>query len=119
MKIIILGVILFGVTSCVTIKAPDDLVSDTVKAGTDVYDTVKENMSNSDSSTTKRVFSHEYKIPDGETIGDSSVQCVNIVTETARKILNINELVIEETLTNSINKDGESILKCSIVVVEA
>jgi len=117
MKIIINIVLLLAIASCVTIEAPDDLVSDTVKAGTDVYDTVKENMSNSDSSTTKRVFSHEYKIPDGETIGDSSFQCVNIVTDTAKKILNINELVIEETLTNSMNKDGESILKCSIVVV--
>ena len=41
MKIIITIVMLLGVTSCVTIKAPDDLVSDTVKAGTDVYDTVR------------------------------------------------------------------------------
>ena len=108
---------LLGVSSCVTIEAPDDLVSDTVKAGTDVYDTVKGNMSKDDTSATKRVFSHEFKIPDGESIGDSSVQCINIVTDMAKKILNIKELVIEETITNAIDKDGQSVLKCSIVVV--
>ena len=108
---------LLGITGCVTIEAPDDLVSDTVKAGTDVYDTVKDKMSKDDASTTKRVFSHEYVIPDGEAIGDSSVQCINIVTDTAKKLLNIKELVIEETITNSVDKDGASILKCSIVVV--
>ena len=117
MKIIIYIVILLAVISCVTVKAFDDLVSDTVKAGIDVYDFVKDKMSNKDLLITNRVFTYEYIIFNGEAIGDSSFQCVNIVTETARKILNNNKLVIEETLTNLIDKDGDSILKCSIVVV--
>ena len=116
MKYIIFSVMLLGLAGCISIEAPDTLVSDSVKAGKDVYHSVKESWSD-EPTPERRTFLHKYKIPEGEVIGESNVKCIKITMETAKQTLNVEKLDIVEILTNPIVENEESILECSIVVL--
>lgn len=115
-KLILVGIAI-GLIGCVRIEAPDNLVSDTVQAGKDVYDSVKERRANR--SKDQQVFTHKYPVPNGEPISESSSNCINVAIETAKKTLHSEQLKVETSSTKPIQENGKTVLECSIVVTSA
>ena len=115
MKNIFVILVVLSLSGCISIEAPDHLVSDTIQAGKDAYYSVKENLS--DKPTVEReIFSYKYVVPNGESIGDSSGKCIDSAVESARKALNVYSVNVEDTTINSVVEGEHSVIKCRIVV---
>jgi len=102
-------------SGCVSIEAPDHLVSDTIQAGKNAYYSVKDNFTGKP-TVEKKTFSYKYVVPDGESIGDSSGKCIDSAVESARKSLDIYSVNVEETIISSAVEGEHSVINCKIVV---
>lgn len=115
MRNIFVVLAVFSFSGCVSIEAPDHLVSDTIQAGKDAYYSVKENFSDKP-TVEKKNFSYKYVVPNGESIGDSSGKCIDSAVESARKALNVYSVNVEDTTINSVVEGEYSVIRCRIVV---
>ncbi len=116
-KVFILGTICF-LSGCVTVKAPDNLVSDTVKVGKNVYNTIKDKVSTTEPKSTSEltVFEHNYIIPEGEELSVSNKKCLEQVTVKAKEKLNKFRLDIKQIESSINHNDGNSSLACKISI---
>lgn len=113
-KIILAGAVI-SLCGCISIETPEHLVADTIEAGKDVYYSVKGKISDEEAAN-PNTFTHQYLIPDGELMGDSSGKCINHALESARKALNIYNINIQQTNVKPITLNGQSFIECSILV---
>ncbi|MGR6778106.1 Putative uncharacterized protein [Moritella viscosa] len=113
--IIVLSAV-FSLSGCINIKAPDNLVSDSVDVSKDIYNSVKDKFSKDDSNDEIDVFSYSYEIPDKEPLVQSSSKCMNAAIEEAKKSLNKYEINIKSTKSNLVTVGNKSILKCSVSI---
>jgi len=111
-KIFITGAVV-SLSACISIETPEHLVSDTIEAGKDVYYSVKGKVSEKESNSTK-AFTHQYLIPVGELLGESSGRCIDLALDKARKSLNIDNIKNFTAAPKMI--DEQSYIECSIVV---
>ncbi len=118
MKFIFIFIALLSVSGCVSIEAPENLVSDTVEAGKNAYISIKNKMSQDEKSDKNHIFSYKHIIPSGELISDSNSNCLNGAIEQARKTLNIYMLEVEKTTSKSIIDEDKHVLECSIYVAK-
>jgi hypothetical protein len=99
---------------CINIKAPDNLVSDSVDVSKDIYNSVKDQFSKDDSNNEFGVFSYSYEIPDKEPLAQSSTKCINAAIEEARRSLNKYEVNVKSTKSDLVTIGNKSLLKCSV-----
>ena len=118
-KPILVITIFMGVSGCVSIEAPENLVSDTVEVTKDAYNSIWESIADDDSPNNRQIFSHKYVVADNESVGESTANCINSAVETARKTLNVYNIEIGETTTNQVIEDGKSLLECSVIIRES
>ncbi|MCP4326048.1 MAG: hypothetical protein GY787_30275 [Alteromonadales bacterium] len=111
---IIVFSITIALTGCVNIKAPDNLVSDTVSVSKDIYHSIKDNISEED--TSENVFSASHILLEDESFSVANEKCIDAAIEKAKQSLNKYSLEIKNTFSNVENIDGEYILKCSVSV---
>ena len=109
-------VMMFGLAGCVSVEAPDNLVSDTVEVGKEAYHSIKNMIDDDEDSSDDRAYSYRYAIPVGELLEESNTICIKGAVEQARKTLNIYNLDVKKTVINSMDDQGQPILECSVVV---
>ena len=114
---IVLSVIL-TISGCISIKAPENLVSDTVNVGKDIYHAVKDKLSNDPQVDSTRLFSYTYPVPDDEEIGVSTSRCIASALVTVRKALNVYNVEIEKSSTEMTQENGKPVLQCTILVAK-
>ena len=102
-------------SGCVTIESPDNLVSDTIEAGKDAYQSVKESISD-EPVEKEKAFVHEYTVTVQEPIATSINKCLEIVVETTKVAIDKPQLDIKETITNSTQRESQLIVNCKIVI---
>lgn len=117
-KVLFLVAVLLVITGCVKIEAPDHLVADTVEVGKDAYNSIKRKLSKNDPADENSIFSYKYIIQDGDLIGESTSKCISGAVETARKALNVYNIEVEKTVTNSVIEEGKLALECSVVIAK-
>ncbi|MBV1928906.1 MAG: hypothetical protein KUG81_05280 [Gammaproteobacteria bacterium] len=118
MKKYFIFLVLFSLSGCVSIEAPEHLVSDTVEASKDAYNAIKKKISTGDSEIDNLTFSHKH-IPAGdESHAESTINCINGATDIARKELDVYKVDVVKTTTNKIVEKGRSTFECNIVVVD-
>jgi hypothetical protein len=117
MKLVILlsSTILF-LSGCVNIKAPDNLVSDTVDASKNIYNSVKGKLSKDEPKSSEGVFSYSYEIPNKEPITLSTAKCMDFAIEEAKKTLNKYNVSIKTTESHLETIGKKSILQCSVSI---
>ena len=117
MKLVILfsGTLCF-LSGCVSIKAPDNLVSDTVDASKNIYRSVKGKLSEDDVIGSEGVFYYTYEIPDEEPFGVSNTNCINAAIEETKKSLNKYSVTIQKTESQVSVVGSKSILICSVSI---
>ncbi len=101
-------------TGCVNIKAPDNLVSDTVTVSKDIYHSIKGNISDEDAP--ENVFSASHALLKNESFSVANEKCMELAIENAKKSLNKYSLEVKDTHSNVENIDGEYVLKCSVSI---
>jgi len=111
LKFIWVGCIFIS-TGCVNIKAPDNLLSDTVSATKDIYHSVKNKVSKDNDS----LFSISYEIPENETLSISNSKCMDAAIEKAKKTLNKYSVDVKETESRVSVVGGKSVLNCSVSI---
>ena len=109
-------VIIFGLVGCVSVEAPDNLVSDTVEVGKEAYHSIKNMISDDEASSDGIDFSYKHTISDGELVEQSSAACIKGAVEQARKTLNVYNIEVKQTVINSTVEQGQPILECSVMV---
>ena len=122
MKLVLLlsSTILF-LSGCVNIKAPDNLVSDTVDASKNIYNSVKDKISKDKISkdepkSGESIFSYSYEIPEEESITLSTAKCMDLAIEEAKKTLNKYNVSIKATESHLGTIGEKSILQCSVSI---
>jgi hypothetical protein len=111
LKFIWVGCIFLS-TGCVNIKAPDNLLSDTVSATKDIYHSVKSKVSKDNDN----LFSISYEIPENEALSISNGKCLDAAIEKAKKALNKYNVDVKETESKVTVVGGKSILNCSVSI---
>lgn len=130
----------FLVSCCISIETPKHLVSDTIQAGKDVYDslTKDEETQQVDMETEPGVeiveteiidttdtpieisetllFNEKYLTPDNESYTNSNAKCLEMVIESARKKLNVYNLDIVNSRTKKLTLNDQKYIKCEIDV---
>ncbi len=115
----------FLVSSCISIETPKHLVSDTIQAGKDVYDslTKDEETQQVDMETEPGVeivetllFNEKYLTPDNESYTNSNAKCLEMVIESARKKLNVYNLDIVNSRTKKLTLNDQKYIECEIDV---
>ena len=117
MKLVLLlsSTILF-LSGCVNIKAPDNLVSDTVDASKNIYNSVKDKISKDEPKSGESIFSYSYEIPEEESITLSTAKCMDLAIEEAKKTLNKYNVSIKATESHLGTIGEKSILQCSVSI---
>ncbi|WP_016955118.1 hypothetical protein [Catenovulum agarivorans] len=110
LNVFLIGCI-FSITGCITVKAPENLVSDSVKAGKDLYDAVK-----SDSDKKAQIYKYSYKAISTETHHESNAKCIDGAVALAKKALNRDKIDIKKTESKVSKEAGVKIFKCSVRV---
>ena len=116
MKKYFVVLVLFFLSGCVSIEAPENLVSDTVEASKDAYKAIKETITKDDSEKENRIFSYKYVSSVDESYSQSTANCIDGAIDIARKALDIYKVDIAKTLTTKVVEEGKSVFECSIVV---
>lgn len=116
MKNIYLIVAILGVSGCVSIEAPENLVSDTVEAGKNAYVSIKSKMSKDNQGGEIHVFSYEHIVQEGEVLSDSNSKCIDGAIEQARKTLNVYNVEVVKTTSKTSEVEDQQVLECSIFV---
>ncbi|KGJ91759.1 hypothetical protein [Colwellia psychrerythraea] len=111
---VILVSCLFITTGCVTVKAPENLVSDSVRAGKNLYHSVKDEMSESKDESNRFKFS--YQVPENESHAISSSKCIDAAVEKAKKALNKYSVEVKQTESNVAIENGRTTLNCSVSI---
>ena len=73
-NILLIAVCFSGLSGCIKLQMPDDLVSDTVEAGMDVYKEVKKP---DDDATAENLFSHSIVGVPETPVADLKKDCLN------------------------------------------
>lgn len=99
----------FFLNACVNIKAPDNLLSDTVDLSKELYNSVKNQLSNDTVLVTvdnKTTFESSYLLQVHETLDDAFDECKKQAIDEVRKTLNIYEVLVKKD-SYSVTKEGD------------
>lgn len=100
------------ISGCVTVKAPENLISDSVRAGRELYHSVKNEASDNETN----LFSFSYHVPENESYAESSSKCIDRATEKAKKTLNKYQIDIKKTESKVVVENGKKIFNCSVSI---
>jgi len=109
-----LSIVLFILAGCISIKAPDNLVSDTVDLSKNIYKSVKDTVSDDENIDEESAFSFSYDIPDNEAVSISNGKCIAAAVEQAKQALNKYRLNIQKTHASISIVNEKSVMKCSV-----
>lgn len=98
-------------TGCITVKAPENLISDSVQAGKDLYDSVK-----GKSDKKANTFEFSYRALANESHQQASTKCIDGAIEQAKQALNKYQLDIKGTEAKVVKEGENKVFKCSVSV---
>jgi len=113
---VLLPAALLFLAGCVNIKAPENLISDAVKAGGELYHSVKNSSSKDEEMSNGKVFKYSYVILNNESLSISKNNCINAVIEEARVSLNKYNLNVKQKKYSLATLDSKDIVICSISI---
>ena len=117
-KYLIIALLSVTVAACVTVKMPENMVSDAVDAGKDLYQSIKEKINKEeDSKAAENIYAALYAADENTTIKEAKTHCLEKATDKAKSKLNrqdINTKVISEDVKSA---DQEFVVVCEIQVL--
>lgn len=107
--------VIFGLVLCSCVKVqvkPEKIVSDTVRAGKDIYDTVQRNREGKQ----ERVLSHRVAVQNGDT-ASALTSCRKIVKQLAAQENEDSDMEILKESTEIVDEGSRSFASCEMVVL--
>ena len=105
------------IASCVSVKMPDNMVSDVVDAGKDLYQAIKEKMDKEeDAKAAENIYAALYLADENTTIKDAKQRCLEKAVEKAQTKLNRTDLITEVVSEEIKAADQEFVVVCEIKV---
>ena len=117
MKNIVILLLCAGIASCVSVKMPDNMVSDVVDAGKELYQAIKEQLDKEeDAKAAENIYAALYLADENTTIKDAKQRCLEKAIEKARTKLNRTDLATEVVSEEIKAADQEFVVVCEIKV---
>jgi predicted ATP-grasp superfamily ATP-dependent carboligase len=135
MRSIFVVLVCVSVSACVTIESPDNLISDTIKAGKEVYQDIKKGKKDEDEEQGVKVepadtsiivapemdkklntFTNTYPLTDTNNELGAMQSCMAELVENTRKTLNRYTLQIVSKSYETINVDNKDVIQCGITL---
>ena len=110
-KLLSIAICLAGLPGCVKLQMPDDMVSDTVEAGIDIYKEVKDS---SEDTAHANLFSHSVVGAPDTPVADLRESCLTELEARTIELLNVDEsefTVVAEHLSITTDK---AIASCTV-----
>lgn len=118
-RIIFVLFLMASVSGCIKLQMPDDMVSDTVEAGRDIYDDVTDSDEDGPASggtASGSIFSHTVVGASDSPESDLRETCLSELESRAKELLGTEEItftLVSETIST---KDEKAIVSCTISV---
>lgn len=117
MKNIVILLLCAAIASCVSVKMPDNMVSDVVDAGKELYQAIKEKMDKEeDAKAAENIYAALYLADENTTIKDAKQRCLENAVEKAQTKLNRTDLITEVVSEEIKAADQEFVVVCEIKV---
>lgn len=110
-KVISLLSLITTLTACVNIEAPDNLVSDTIQAGKDVYHSVT---GTNEQASDRLALS--YAITSDETLAMASARCITELSTQAQQTFNQYKLSVKQVTIVPFSENGTDMITCSLSI---
>lgn len=116
-----IAVLLLGaaVASCVSVEMPEHMVSDTVDAGKELYESIKKKLNKEeDEKAAENIYAALYLADENTTLKDAKQHCLDKAVEKAKQKLNrdaVNTEVVSEEVKTA---DQEFVVICEVKVVD-
>lgn len=98
-------------TACVNIEAPDNLVSDTIQAGKDVYHSVTGSKPEANDS-----LALSYALTGDETLALASARCITELSAKAQQTFNQYSLSVKQVTIVPFNDNGTDMITCALSI---
>jgi len=117
MKNIVILLLCAAIASCVSVKMPDNMVSDVVDAGKELYQAIKEKMDKEeDAKAAENIYAALYLADENTTIKVAKQRCLEKAVEKAQTKLNRTDLITEVVSEEIKAADQEFVVVCEIKV---
>lgn len=135
MKNIFVVVACLCLPACVTIESPDNLISDTIKAGKEVYQDIKKSKDNSESEQETKIepadtsvvvasemdkventFINTYPLENMDNELNAMQTCMSELIEDTRRSLNLYSLDVLSRTYETITADNVDVIQCKITI---
>lgn len=100
-------------SACVNIEAPDNLVSDTIQAGKDVYHSVTGSKPESSASDNLAL---SYALTGDETLALASARCITELSAKAQQTFNQYTLSVKQVTIVPFNDNGTKMITCALSI---
>ena len=107
------------ISSCVSVKMPDHMVSDVVDAGKDLYNVIKEKMDDEeDKKAAENIYAALYLADENTSLKEAKERCLNKAVDKAKSKLNRQEITTEVVSEEVKSADQEFVVVCEVKVVD-
>lgn len=115
------AIVLFAIAmvGCVSVKMPDNMVSDVVDAGKELYQAIKEQLAKEeDEKAAENIYAALYLADDKTTLKKAKARCLEKAIDKAKSKLNRKEVKTEVVSEEVKLADEEFVVVCEVRVID-
>ena len=118
-RIVLVLFLVASASGCIKLQMPDDLVSDTVRAGKDVYGDIKDSDDEEpaqDGADDQTTFAHTVVGPVDSLESDLRKTCLSELESRTREILESDDVTFTVVSESISFKDDKAIANCTVAI---
>lgn len=119
MKKVAIVLLTTAIVGCVSVEMPDNMVSDVVDAGKELYQTIKEKLANEeDQKASENIYAALYLADDNTTLKEAKARCLEKAIDKAKSKLHREEVTTEVVSEEVKSADQEFVVVCEVKVID-
>ena len=115
-KLVFILFLATGVSGCIKLQVPDDIVSDTVQAGRDIYDDSRsddENAPAEGGTKGQSIFTHTVVGPSDSLESELRERCLSELKTRTEELLESNDVIFTVMSESITIRDDKAIVSCT------
>jgi hypothetical protein len=107
------------IAGCVSVKMPENMVSDVVDAGKELYQAIKQKLAKEeDEKAAQNIYAALYLADDNTTLKEAKARCLEKAIDKAKSKLNREEISTEVVSEEVKTADQEFVVVCEVKVID-
>jgi hypothetical protein len=108
-----------AIASCISVEMPENMVSDVVDAGKELYQSIKEKLADEeDQKAEENIYAALYLADENTTLKDAKARCLEKAIEKAKTKLNRQYITTEVVSEEIKSADQEFVVVCEVKVTD-